>query len=163
MNSQNVQLAELTAALEHEIRLVGELTDAVIRQREGVVRDDASLVDATADEIGRTLARLDEARKGRAVLVGRITASDVTPLARIEDYVLSPLPERFVGARRELRRAAERVTTEMTINYQVLVRAVRSGEAFLQQLFAPAGERTAVYGHGEPAPPAPGAIVDRSV
>lgn len=162
MTSPKLQLTELTVSLENEIRLVRELTDAVIRQRDGVVKDDAVIVDATANEISRTLAHLESARSDRALLVRQLTASETTPLSRLEAFVDGPLPARLVTARTDLRSAAEQVTSEMTINYHVLVHAVRWGEAFLQQILAPVGERAVVYGHGEPAPSMPGAILDRS-
>lgn len=130
-------LSELTGLLRDELRLVGELRDALARQRAGVANDDRAAVGVSVAEIGRIVVTLEEARRRRAMLVGVTTGDEGFPLARFETWLSGPLPEEFVRARADLQEAAQGAAIDVGINHAVLRRAVEVGGALLQRLFAP--------------------------
>jgi hypothetical protein len=165
MDNHTVRLRELTDLLQAELRLVGELRDALVRQRAGVAGDDRAIVETSLDEIGRAVFALRETRGHRAAVVGAITGDPGFPLARLEERVPGALPEALRRVRGELREAAQSATVEVNINHAVLRRAVEAGETFLQSLFASAADPPAGYGAGPPAgapEPSPGRLLDRS-
>lgn len=153
-------LTELSRALDHESRIVEELRDTLIRQREAVASTSADAVNATVDAVGRILMTLDEARRRRAVIVGALTGDPATRLDRLEATV-PEVPAELAESRRKWREAAATVAREVTINRGVLRRALESGDAFLQALFSTTATGTPVYGTRERDESPPGVLLNR--
>ena len=134
------RLDELAGALEQERRVIDDLGQALLRQRAGVVADDAEAIEASGQAVSRTLLTIDDARRRRIELVGSLTGTDEMPLAHLEHCLRRTLPERLGTARESLRGAAEAAARDIAINQQVVRRALEAGDAFLQQLFASVGD-----------------------
>ena len=134
--SAQERLNELAHVLNAETEVVEELKNALWRQRAGVAASDTEAVNASVDAIGRILLTLDAARHRRLRMVEAIAGDASLPLHRLE-------------ARARLRRAAEAVTQEVTVNRSVLRHAVDAGEAFLQALFSSVIDPAPVYGPPE--------------
>jgi hypothetical protein len=156
------RLAELVQALELEARHVGELREALVRQREAVATSQAEQVNATVDTIARMLVALEEARRRRGTLLQELTGDPGTRLEQLQSSIPFPLPASTIAARAALAEAAQGVAREVAINREVLRRAVEAGEAFLQALFSSAVEPSPCYGAGPAEEQAPGLLVNRS-
>ncbi|HYC33283.1 MAG TPA: hypothetical protein VEB59_13415 [Gemmatimonadales bacterium] len=158
------RLAELIGALEHERRLVEDLRQALLRQREGVAADRPEIVEDSVQAIGRTLLTIEEARRRRTSLIALITGTGGVPLAELEAFLGRPLPEAFARAREALRRAAETTAMDLAINQTVLRRALEAGDAFLQQLFSSTADPMPVYAPSPRAaePRAGSVLLDRT-
>ena len=141
------RLAELTAALVHEHRLIEELREALVRQRAGVAADDPAAIEHSVHAIGRTLLTLDEARRRRVSLTALVGGRAGATLADL-DATVEALPASFAAAREAVRRAAEATARDVAINQTVLRRALEAGDAFLQQLFSSASDPMPVYAPG---------------
>jgi hypothetical protein len=141
------RLAELTAALVHEHRLIEELREALVRQRAGVAADDPAAIEHSVHAIGRTLLTLEEARRRRVSLTALVAGRAGATLADL-DASVETLPAAFTAAREAVRRAAEATARDVAINQTVLRRALEAGDAFLQQLFSSAADPMPVYAPG---------------
>jgi len=142
------RLEELAAALAHELRLIDDLRQALLRQRTAVAADDPDAIESSVQAIGRTLLTLDEARRRRGALVALVAGSDAVALADLESRLGFPLPAGLIAAREAVRREAEATTRELAINQTVLRRALEAGDAFLQQLFSSTVDPTPTYAPG---------------
>jgi hypothetical protein len=154
---------ELAEALTQEADLARDLREALIRQRAGVGALDNAAVESSVDEISHLLLTLDEAARRRVGLVAAVTSNPEVPLERLETVLAVPLSAPLLQARRRLRRAAQDVAQEITINRNVLRRAAEAGEAFVQALFSSVAGPAPAYGqaeHHEPARTA-GMLVNR--
>jgi len=160
------KLRELTDALQRETEITRNLGQALVQQRTAVANDDPDAVNSSVEAIGRILLTLDEARSYRAGLVSSIAGEDPAPLNQLRSLLGQPLPVRLSEAVKELRRAAQKVAQEVTINRAVLCRAVETGEAFLQALFSSVVDPEPVYHRSdrkEEGMGGPGFLVDRMV
>ena len=156
----SARLAELEAALTRETEIVEELREALIRQREGVASTSADQVNASVDAIGRILLTLDEARRRRGGMIGALTGDPTARLDSLDARLGFALPESCDRSRVALRRAAERVAQEVSINRGVLRHAVEAGEAFLQALFSTTAGPAVYEQHERPEKP-PGMLLNR--
>ena len=149
-------------ALQVECRVLESLSEALARQRAGVAADDAAQVDAATHAVSRSLLTLEEAKRRRSELVEALGGARGGQLASLED-VLGPMP-RFTEARENLRARADQVVQELAVNQKVLQRAVRSGEAYLQAMFAPdTGLSSGYASTRDPADcPARGVLLNKS-
>lgn len=136
MPSHDQTLAELTRALDHETGLVRELCEALVRQRAGVASGAPEAIHAGAEDIGRILFTIEEARRTRRELVDSLTGNPEAPLERVESAFGTAVPVTFTQRRRALRLAADQAMREATINRSVLRHALEAGEAYLQALFS---------------------------
>lgn len=155
-------LEDLLASLETEARLLADLRDTLARQRAGVAADDVARVDAATHAVSRALLTLEEAGRRRLELIDALTGGSDSRLSEVEE-LLGP-DARLRDVRTRLRTTAELVVRDLTINQTVLRRALRSGEAYLQMLLAPAAGPKAGYTAG-PVPaeePARGVLLNRS-
>lgn len=139
------RLAELTALLAHEHRMIEELRQALLRQRAGVATDDAEAIDASVAAVGRTLLAIDAARRCRTEVVGEITGDGETPLADLERRLRRSLPAPLAHAREQVRRSADAAAHELAINQHILRRVLEAGDAFLQRLFSSKETETCWY------------------
>ena len=76
--------ADLTLALERECRLIEELRQAVLRQREAVPRGDLRGVESSIGLASRALLTLQENRRYRATLLHRLVGDPAHPLADLD-------------------------------------------------------------------------------
>jgi hypothetical protein len=156
------RLSDLTGALDREAAAAEELVRALLTQRGAVAANRPEEVNATVDAIGRILLTLSEARERRAALTAEIAGDRLAPIDRLVETLGVPLTNEFVEARVRLRRAAEDVSREATINRGVLQRTLHAGEAWLQALFSTAIEPTPGYRADEkPEAKPPGVLLDR--
>ena len=143
-------LAVLARALGREATAVRELRESLVRQREGVASDSIETVHRSCDDIGRLLVTLDAAKPSslRDPPGFRARRRDV---ARRPLRIAGRLPAAALW-RKPVTCCARRLRQppgEAAVNRVVLQRTVEAGEAFLQALFAGAGERDPVYRAGE--------------
>ena len=156
-------LAELAALLDREAVAAEQLVAVLLEQRGAVAANQPEAVNATVDAIGRILLALTEARERRAALNLEIAGEREVPLDRLVERLGVPLSREFVEARVRLRRAAEDVTREATINRAVLGRTLQAGQAWLQALFSTAFDPTPGYRADDRSEPGtPGVLFDRS-
>jgi hypothetical protein len=127
---------ELTGALCHELRLIDDLSQALMRQRMAVAADDPGAVESSMQAIGRTLLTLEEARRRRGALMALIIGDATVALADLEIQLGFPAPDDFVTAREAVRGATEAASRKLVINQAILRRAAEAGDAFLQELFS---------------------------
>lgn len=154
------RLDDLTAALAHELRLIDDLRQALLRQRAAVAADDPEAIESSVHAIGRTLLTLDEARRGRMALIALVTGNGAIGLADLEAHLGFTAPESFSAVRDAVRRAAEATARELAINQTVLRRALDAGDAFLQQLFSSTADPMPAYSPGpRNAEPQPGSLL----
>jgi hypothetical protein len=137
------RLADLTGALSHELRLIDDLRQALMRQRAAVAADDSQAIASSEHAIGRTLLTLEEARRHRGALIALVAGSDAIALSDLEAHLDFSPPDGFVAAREASRRAGEAISGELAINQTILRRALEAGDAFLQRLFSDAISRPA--------------------
>jgi hypothetical protein len=142
-------LAGLARALGRETVAVRELREALVRQRDGVAADAIEAVHGSCDDIARLLVTLDTAKRHRVGLMQRLVPDGPATLESLAAACGGSLPADLAGAGLELRREAAEAAREAAINRVVLQRTVEAGEAFLQALFAGAGEKDPVYRAGE--------------
>lgn len=158
------RLDELTGALVHELRLIDDLRNALLRQRAAVAADDPEVIESSVQAIGRTLLTLEEARRRRGSLIALVAGNGSIALAELEAHLGFTLPDGFVAARDAVRRAAESTSRELAINQTVLRRALEAGDAFLQQLFSSTADPMPAYAPGPRTaePRSSGLLVNRT-
>jgi len=142
------RLDELTGALVHELGLIDDLRQALMRQRVAVAADDREAIESSVHAIGRTLLTLEEARRRRGALVVLIVGTATIALADLEIQLGFPAPDDFIAAREAVRRAAEATSRGLAINQTILRRALEAGDAFLQQLFSSTAAPAPAYTRG---------------
>jgi hypothetical protein len=135
----------LARAMKDESKVMWQLRDAMVHQRDSVAANDAEELDACVLEVGRTLLTLAEARKRRGAVMQYVTGEEELPLGQLEFFVGRPLPLGLETARAEMRLAAQAVAHEAVINRTVLQRAREAADAFLQELFSAISSPDAVY------------------
>ncbi len=141
METTSVGGEDLVAALHLEARLLTELRKSLAQQRAGVADSDADLLDASTRAVSRTVLTLEEARRRRARLSQLIAAGE----ADADEAPHDPIdPPGFATARVELRQIAADTIRELSLNQLILKRAIRAGDACLQEMFG-AGEPSAGY------------------
>ena len=146
-------------SLEQECQLIDNLRQALRRERAGVAADDAEAIEASVHAVSRTLLTIDGARRRRIELVGSLTGTDEVPLAQLERCLRRAVPERLRTAREGLRRGAEAAASDVATNQQVLRRALEAGDAYLQALFASAGDPMSVYSPARGGAVRPGGVL----
>jgi hypothetical protein len=133
--------ADLVDALHLEARLLTELRKSLAQQRAGVAECDADLLDASTRAVSRTVLTLEEARRRRARLSQLIAAGE----ADADEAPREPLdPPGFAKARVDLRQIAADTIRELSLNQVILKRAIRAGDACLQEMFG-SGQPSAGY------------------
>jgi len=126
--------ADLTLALERECRLVGELSSAVLRQREAVAQGDVPGMESSIRLASRALLTLQETQRYRATLLQRLVGDPAQPLADLDTHFDAPLPETFLSARRRVQSSATEVAEEVWRNQEVLLGVLRERDALLREL-----------------------------
>jgi hypothetical protein len=142
-------LSALADTLASESRLLQELGDGLLRQREAVARDDLQTIEETVYATHRILTTLAEARRRRRSLdeMMQNLRVDVTP--EIQDaYAL-------------LHATALTLSAEVETTRQVLGHALRSSEEQIQVLYTSAAP--AAFYDNPATPLAPAAGVEGSL
>jgi hypothetical protein len=155
--------ADLHAALVRELDQLVALREALAHQRAAVAMSSAEGVQTTCDAVQRILQALEVARRRRhAALVALGVAADAALEALVERWGAA-LPAELTPLRAAVQGEAEAAAREAAVTHTVLRRAVDSGEAYLQALFASASDPAPVYqAHERPAAEAlPGFLLDR--
>jgi hypothetical protein len=137
----------LIGALESELRLLGELTAVLRRQREGVAMDDAQAVDDSVFAAHRVLRTLEEARRRRRTVIGILTGAEDTSIGDLEAALGARMTPVLAATRDRLQEMAQSVSRDIAINRLVLRRAVESGEGFVRAICG-AERRTMTYDAG---------------
>ena len=154
----SVHLDALCAALIAETGLVAGMRQALLAQRAAIAANDGEAVQASIADIGRVVQGLGEARQRRRHILQLLCGDSMLALDEVEAAIGWPFPEAVREARRVLRREAEGVTRDVSINHRVLRGAVEAGDRFLQELFSSWGTSTPTYsasdGRDDPARPA---------
>ena len=130
------RLDDLTRALGHELRLIEDLGQALMRQRAAVAADDPEAIESSVHAIGRTQLTLDEAGRRRGALIALVAGDDAIALSDLEAHVGCFPPDGFVAAKAAVCCAAEATSRDLAINQTILHRALEAGDSFLQQLFS---------------------------
>ncbi len=141
-------------ALRREAKLLLDLGEVLERQRTAVARDDLAVVDETVYSAQRVFRTLAEARRRRKALLDIL---GIDPEVRLEalDSVLGTRMTPAVGlAREELKEAARRLSSELTVNRKVLQGAISSGDELIRGLTGGGSADPGVY--GPPANERPG-------
>jgi hypothetical protein len=134
---------EPPASTRREIRLLGELCDALIAQRGAVARGDVAAVNGSVETVGRLLFTLEGAR-GRS----ERPASPMEPpedAGRIEAAPPGITPAAPAPGSSDPRYWAQKVAREARINKAVLGQAMENGESLLQMLFCTVAGPAAGY------------------
>jgi hypothetical protein len=129
-------VADLTAALERERRLIEELRRAMLAQRDALAGRDGAAVEASIGAANRALLTLHETRRRRAALLLGLVGDSTKPLDELDAHFGHGLPESFVSARREVRLSAAAVAEEVWRNQEVLLSALRERDGLLQALLS---------------------------
>lgn len=140
------RLNDLVESLLYEAHVIGELRQALLRQRAGVAADDAEMVESSVHAMGRTLLTLDEAKRRRAALTALIAGGEPTPLDRLESLLGGSVPRELEEARALLKSVALQAAQDVAINQHILKRALEAADLFLQKLFSMAGDPPPGYG-----------------
>jgi hypothetical protein len=115
-------MVELIRVLTHELHVIEELDEVLLRQRRAINADDPQQIEGTAHAISRVLVTLGEMRSRRSSLIAELTGGRVVPLAELEHFMGSTLPAPLVAARDAVCRAAEGTAIELAVNQHLLRR-----------------------------------------
>jgi hypothetical protein len=155
-------LAGLEDALASELRLLGDLTAILRRQRDAVAANDVEAVDDSTFATHRVLLTLGEARRRRRRVFELLRLSDTLPL----NELAAELGDRFTPALRhvldELQGIAVVVTNEVATNRLLLRGAIASGDSLVRAL-ASAAPAERVTHHPGGAPSAGAAFINRTI
>jgi hypothetical protein len=154
-----VAAKHLVEALTHELELLYQFGDALVRQRAAVAASDEPSLQAATHDIASVMATLETCRRTRTASLVAVGAGTDSTLSSLERVLGDPLPPALEDIRRRLRLAAESVSREAGVNRVVLKRAVETGAAFLQQLFS--GTEAPETGVAGPTRAPSGALLDR--
>lgn len=140
----------LTDALSAERKLIGELTDVMLRQRSAVGADDLQGVDDSVFATHRLLLTLGEARKRRRGINTLMGWSEDAGVKQLDELLGDAMSPRLRSERDDLQTAARHLSREIEINRRVLREALANNEAFVRVMcgapaeVAPSGYGTAV-------------------
>jgi hypothetical protein len=135
--------------LETECRVLGDLREALARQRAGVAADDVEGLDAATHAVARTLLTLEEVRRRREHLVKAMTG---VPGGSLTAASASIGPSLTLAHMREtLRSTAEQVIADLALTQNVLRGALRSGEKYLQSMLSASSGPRPSYAPAGPA------------
>lgn len=141
--SPMVDGAGLIGAMALEERLLGDLRTALARQRAGIADDDPATLDAATLIVSRAVLTLEQARRRREQMVQLLTGGEPATLQAVEE--LSGEIDGLTAARESLRATAQAAVRELALNQAILRRALRSGDAYLQSLFASVTDTSTAY------------------
>lgn len=153
--SDQVALRELARALAREARLLDDLREVLLRQRNGVATNDANAIESSVHAMGRTLHTLGDVQSHRTQLIASVGGTADQALEELAATLTEPVATEFREARAAARRAGSAVARELAINQHIIQRALDAGEAFIQRLFSTVAQPNPVY--------EPGSKRDRSV
>lgn len=150
---------DLVAAMALEERLLGDLRNALARQREGVSEDDPATLDAATLIVSRSVLTLEQARRRREQIMQLLTGGEPATYSVIEELT-AEVPD-LATARQSLRNEAQLAVRELALNQAILARALKAGDAYLQTLFASVTDAGAEYGQhaGVKERPTPSGVV----
>lgn len=139
----------LTEALVAERKLIGELTDVMLRQRSAVSADDLQGVDDSVFATHRLLLTLGEARRRRRGINTLLGWREDAGVKQLEDLLGDAMSPRLRTERDQLQAAARHLSREIEINRRVLREALANNEAFVRVVCgAPAAGTPSGYGTG---------------
>lgn len=141
----------LTEAITAERKLIGELTDVMLRQRSAVAADDLQGVDDSVFATHRLLLTLGEARKRRRGINTLLGWREDAGVKQLDELLGDAMPVRLRVERDELQTAARHLSREIEINRRVLREALANNETFVRVMCgAPAEAAPTGYGAGAP-------------
>lgn len=137
----------LADALSAERKLIGELTDVMLRQRSAVGADDLQGVDDSVFATHRLLLTLGEARKRRRGINTLLGWREDAGVKQLEDLLGDAMSPRLRIERDELQSAARHLSREIEINRRVLREALANNEGLVRAMCgAPAAPASTGYG-----------------
>jgi FlgN protein len=134
ISAKTVLLTALADAFAAERRQVETLRDTILRQRDGVARDDVTAVDDSVFAMQRTLVTLQVARRQRRAICRRIFGSEDTPLRDLDSALGADMTDALRTERDALLAAARRLARDIEINRRVLQQALHQGSALVPVL-----------------------------
>lgn len=142
-----VAIDALISALTAERKLIGELTDVMLRQRSAVGADDLQAVDDSVFATHRLLLTLGEARKRRRGINTLLGWKEDAGVKQLEELLGDAMPTQLREERDELQTAARQLSREIEINRRVLREALANNEGLVRAMCgAPAEAAPAGYG-----------------
>jgi len=149
-------LEALTDALASEKKLVDDLIDVILRQRQAVAVDDLQAVDDSVFATHRLLLTLGEARKRRRSINRLLGYEEDLGVRQLGDVLGTQMTPRLRAQRDDLQHAARRLTTEIDINRRILREALAHSESYVRAMRG-VPDRTEGYGMtGVPSVVTPG-------
>lgn len=151
----------LVAAVVEEHGQLVKLRRALATQREGVAAGSPETVETASHRVAHAVMTLDEARRRREDLVAHLGVRGNARLDALDAHhgPIAGLAE----ARAALRDEAAAVLRDLEVTQEVLQRALRAGDAYLQSLFASVTDAypTSTGVRGAPPPAETGRLVNR--
>ena len=132
----------LTDALSAERKLISELTDVMLRQRNAVGADDLQGVDDSVFATHRLLLTLGEARKRRRGINTLLGWSEDAGVKQLDELLGAAMSPRLRSERDDLQTAARHLSREIEINRRVLREALANNEAFVRVMCGAPAEST---------------------
>ncbi|HLU24502.1 MAG TPA: flagellar export chaperone FlgN [Longimicrobiales bacterium] len=124
----------LADALRTEARLLGELSQVLRDQREGIAAEDMESVNDSIHAVHRLLLTLGEARLRRRTLVQVLTGREDVPLSELVEALGDAATDAVTAARDEVRAVAAELVRDLSLNRRILDRAIQAGEAHVRVL-----------------------------
>lgn len=153
-------------ALRREAKLLLDLGEVLERQRAAVARDDLAVVDETVYSAQRVFRTLAEARRRRKALLDILGIDPEVGLDALESVLGGRMTADVGLAREELKEAARRLSSELTVNRKVLQGAIASGDELIKGLTGGRSSDPGVYGppaEERPASGDSGLIINRQI
>jgi hypothetical protein len=139
-------LEALTDALVAEHKLIDELIEVMLRQRQAVGVDDLQAVDDSVFATHRLLLTLGEARKRRRAINRMLGFNEETGVRQLSDVLGTQMTPRLRTERDELQNAARKLSTEIEINRRILREALAHSESFVRAMRGVPAEQAPSYG-----------------
>jgi hypothetical protein len=132
--SPDPRRGQLVAAVVEEHAQLVKLRHALAAQREGVATGSPDTVETASHRVAHAVMTLDEARRRREDLVAHLGVRGNARLDALEAH--HGTIQGLADARAALREEASAVLRDLAVTQEVLQSALRSGDAYLQSLFA---------------------------
>lgn len=133
-----------------ERMLLRALRQALANQRDGVATGEAAEIEVASRAVASAVLTLDNARRRRESMMAILSEGRPVRLDTLERF--SGRIEGLAEARAALRHEAEQVIEDLALTQNILLGALKAGDAWLQSLFGSVADST--VGYARPAAPA---------
>jgi hypothetical protein len=160
---QATTVAVLAETLRAEARLLEDLVDIMVRQRDSVSHDDIDGLDDSVFSTHRVLVTLGEARRRRRSLNALLGGSDDLSLAALDQLFDGSVPLDIRSAAARLTDTAKVLQREVEINRRVLRVAIEAGDRLVRALMGAPQPGPVSYSPSSRGGSGGGAILDRRI